>query len=265
MSYLDQFHYQIYGNNNHPKLVFLHGLMGFGANWRKIVSSLEDSFHILTFDQRGHGRSMKPPTGYAPEDYAHDLLEILNVLGWQKINLVGHSMGGRNAISFASQFPHRVISLVIEDIGPTSDPNDVSRYQNLLGKVPTPFSSKKEAKEFLLNDFGDPVMGNYFYSNLVENDEGLVDWRFSKEGILESVRMGRKEDRWKEVQYLAMPTLLIRGENSTELSQETYEKMLQINKKIEGVVIAQSGHWVHFDQPEKFTQKLKEFLLSHQE
>lgn len=263
MSFLNQFHYQIYGQESSPKLVFLHGLMGFGANWRKIVSGLEDRFQILTFDQRGHGRSMKPESGYAPDDYADDLLEILNQLGWQKIHLVGHSMGGRNALNFASRFPQRVISLVIEDISPESKISDVERYEKLLGRVPTPFQTKKEAKEFLLNDFGDPVLGNYFYSNLVENDEGLVDWRFSKKGILESVKMGRQVDRWNEWKSLKMPTLLVRGENSQDLPQDIYEKMLKENSRVEGVVIKNAGHWVHFDQADEFLRVLKTFLLAN--
>ncbi len=263
MDFLKQFHYQIYGNSTAPKLVFLHGLMGFGANWRKIVSGMEDKFQILTFDQRGHGRSMKPDAGYAPEDYADDLIEILNELGWEKIHLVGHSMGGRNALNFASRFPQRVISLVIEDISPESKLSDVERYEKLLDRVPTPFQNKKDAKEFLLNDFGDPVLGNYFYSNLVENDQGLIDWRFSKKGIIDSVRLGRKVDRWAEWQSLKMPTLLVRGENSTDLPQDIYEKMLKENPNVEGILIKEAGHWVHFDQPEQFIDDLRAFLLAN--
>jgi len=262
MDFLKQFHYQINGDSNLPKLVFLHGLMGFGANWRKIVSGMEDKFQILTFDQRGHGRSMKPESGYAPENYADDLIEILNELGWDKIHLVGHSMGGRNALNFASRFPQRVISLVIEDISPESKISDVERYEKLLGRVPTPFQNKKDAKEFLLNDFGDPVLGNYFYSNLVENDQGLIDWRFSKKGILESVMMGRKVDRWAEWKSLKMPTLLVRGENSEDLPQDIYEKMLQENPLVEGIVIKNAGHWVHFDQADAFIEELRAFLLA---
>lgn len=260
MKDLSLFNYQVYGNEDHPKLVFLHGLMGFGANWRRIVSDFEPQFHILTYDQRGHGRSFHPESGYAPEDYANDLLNILDQLGWEKIHLVGHSMGGRNALNFASRFPHRVISLTIEDIGPEGNPSDVQKYQDLLGRVPTPFSNKKEAKEFLLNDFGNPVLGNYFYSNLTEKESGDVDWRFSKQGILDSVTFGRAVNRWKEVETLQVPTLLVRGETSTELTVEIYEKMLQTNPKIQGVTIEGAGHWVHFDKPKDFSEALRGFL-----
>lgn len=260
MKYLDQFNHQIYGEDSKPKLVFLHGLMGFGANWRKIISDFEDTFQILSFDQRGHGKSLQPLTGYAPEDYALDLLKIIDELSWEKIHLVGHSMGGRNALSFTSQFSRRVISLTVEDIGPESKASDIQKYKDLLGRVPTPFQTKKEAKEFLLNDFGDPVLGNYFYSNLVETKDGLIDWRFSKEAVFESVLMGRAKNRWQEFENLKVPTLVIRGQNSEELTLDIFDKMKKANSLIQGVEIPNAGHWVHFDQPAEFSRVLRAFL-----
>lgn len=259
MSYLDNFHYQIVGESG-EKLVFLHGLMGFGANWRRITSRMQTNYQILTYDQRGHGKSMKPPSGYAPENYAEDLVKILDELGWEKIDLIGHSMGGRNAINFASRFAHRVNKLVIEDIPPNGLPEDVARYQKLLSRVPTPFPNKLKAKEFLLNDFGDVVLGNYFYANLVEQDNGLVDWRFSKEAIFESVSAVRAKDRWPEWEKIPCPILVVRGENSKDFPAETLLEMIERNSNARGETIGGAGHWVHFDKPDEFVDALKEFL-----
>src|SRR5436305_14748609 len=110
--FLDNFHYQITGvteasGGEAPKLVFLHGVMGYSANWRRIARAFEHTHHVLVYDQRGHGRSFQPPTGYAPEDYASDLEKILDELGWGAIQLVGHSMGGRAALHFAYESPDR--------------------------------------------------------------------------------------------------------------------------------------------------------------
>ncbi|MGZ3796576.1 MAG: alpha/beta fold hydrolase, partial [Pseudobdellovibrionaceae bacterium] len=76
MFYLDSFNYQVTGPENGRRWVFVHGLMGYSANWRKIISGLEATERILSFDQRGHGRSWKPSEGYAPEDYSEDILKI---------------------------------------------------------------------------------------------------------------------------------------------------------------------------------------------
>lgn len=268
MSYLENFHYQILGQESGPKLVFLHGLLGSANNWRKITSQLQQDYHILIYDQRGHGRSFQPDTGYSPEDYAEDLNKILNEIGWEKINLVGHSMGGRNALAFSASHSERLISLVIEDIGPTSGKENVDKIERLLGLVPVPFASRQEARKFFEVDFPRRLMGssqavtlaNYFYTNISEQKDGSFSWRFSLDGVLQSLQEGRVRDRWDEVEALRVPTLWIRGEFSEDLPRDVFEKVVRSNSRIQGVEVADSGHWVHFDQVEEFTQRLKDFL-----
>jgi esterase len=268
--YLDQFNYQILGQSSSPKLVFLHGLMGSAANWRKVTSYLEKAYHILAFDQRGHGRSLKPASGYQPEDYATDLARILDDLGWEKILLVGHSMGGRNAMAFTRLWPQRVIGLVIEDIGPNSREEGVRRIENLIGMVPTPFVDRKKAKEFLLEKFpdllgGDPgamTLAQYFYSNIEEKEGGGADWRFNKEGVLATLRGWAGVDNWPLLAALKVPTLVVRGEHSGDLPQDIFARMVAANPLIRGVEIPEAGHWVHYDQPETFVRELTKFFES---
>lgn len=259
-NYLSNFNSDIRGLESAPKLVFLHGLMGSWANWRRIITAFEDKYQILSFDQRGHGRSFRPVSGYSPEVYADDLLKILDELKWHKASIVGHSMGGRNAFVFAAQHPERVEKLVIEDIGPLGSTESVKKIELILAKVPTPFNDKRVAKETILAAFTDQVLAQYFYSNIAEVAPGVFDWRFSKDAILQSVREGRDHDRWHYWQNIKAPTLLIRGERSDELDEQTYNKMLQTNPNAQGVVIADAGHWVHFDQPVAFIESLKSFL-----
>lgn len=268
MSYLTNFYHHFYGPEDGRKWIFVHGLMGYGQNWRKIISGLEATERCLVYDQRGHGRSFKPAEGYAPEDYANDLKAIVDELGWDQFVLVGHSMGGRNVLNFAARFPERVSHLVIEDIGPEGNPRAHEYYEYLLNLVPTPFVNREEAKRYFFEEFvktaktreNVQVMANYFYSNMEEKADGLVDWRFSKQGIIDSVLLGRSGDRWSEVESLRVPTLLVRGANSRELSRENYDKMLAHNPMIKGVEIPQAGHWVHSDQPQAFTEALKMFV-----
>jgi pimeloyl-ACP methyl ester carboxylesterase len=59
-----------------------------------------------------------------------------------------------------------------------------------------------------------------------------------------------------------MPILLIRGQNSNELSQETYAEMLKVQPRAQGVVIPNAGHWVHSDQPDAFTHAVLDFTHS---
>ncbi len=267
-SYLQQFNYQITGPEDGRRWVFLHGLMGYAMNWRRIIKGIEGTERVLAFDQRGHGKSWKPLTGYAAEDFADDLYLITEELGWDRIILVGHSMGGRNALQFAAKFPERVEKLIIEDIGPDGDPGAPDYYKWLFGIIPTPFANKLQAKEFFMNEFKNlskgrtqnpDTLGQYLYSNLIETEGGQVDWRFSKEAMMMIVVQGRAKERWNELRALPMPTLVIRGETSKELTHDVFKQMTLANPRVEGVEISNAGHWVHSDQPEEFLRVIRKF------
>lgn len=268
MAVLEKFHHQITGPSSGPKLVFLHGVLGFAANWRTIAKAFESEFQVLAFDQRGHGRSFKPAVGYSPRDYATDLLDIIDELGWSRIHLVGHSMGGRNALQFAIDHPERVERLVIEDIGPTINRTGSDFIFRLLDAIPVPFPSKREAKAFFettfLEIFKDTAkkegLAAYLYANIVEDEQKRGVWRFFEPGMRESVEQGRAGERWNEIGSLEMPTLLIRGEYSKDLPRDVYERILRENPRIQGVEIQGAGHWVHSDQPEAFIAALRSFF-----
>jgi pimeloyl-ACP methyl ester carboxylesterase len=218
------------------------------------------------YDQRGHGWSFKPESGYGPEDYALDLKLILDELGWQKVILVGHSMGGRNALHFAHKFPQRVLALVIEDIGPEGNPTAMQKTIDMVEMVPAPFVSKA----FFENDFvaqlgggaGAKVLGQYFYTNIEARPDGTADWRFSKKAILSSLIKGHFQPRWEVVRDLKVPTLFVRGGNSTDFPRPEFLKVLEINPKIQGVEIPDAGHWVHFDKPDAFINAVRLFIRS---
>ncbi len=269
-SYLENFNYQILGPERGRRWVFLHGLMGSLVNWKKIVSSLNATERTLIFDQRGHGKSFQPATGYSPEDYADDLFLITQDLGWDDFILVGHSMGARNSLVFAARFPEKVNKLVMEDLGPEAKPKALDYYLELMHAIPLPFSSLREGKEFFLNQFprlwrgksAEPVeiLGQFLYSNLIENAQGQAWFRFSPAAVTESVRWGRQNDHWEELRDLRVPTLIVRGQNSNELSVETFLQMKTENPTLTAVQIANAGHWVHYDQPEEFLRSLKSFV-----
>lgn len=269
-TYLSNFHHQITGKVDGPKMVFLHGVMGFSLNWRRIIKAFESEFHILVYDQRGHGRSFQPAVGYNSQTLAEDLEKILDELGWSEINLIGHSMGGRAAYRFAADHPERVTHLVIEDIGPSAVATGTGAtfIEKMLDAVPVPFSSKKEARTWFdtefLRIFADhrkkEQLAEYLYANLKEDEKGQAVWRFYEPGIRETVISARAAQRWDDIEALSMPTLVMRGEFSTDLPRDVYEKMLSLNPKIQGIEFAGAGHWIHADQPDQFIETLRSFL-----
>lgn len=278
MKITEKIHHQVVNSESPYQVAFIHGLMGYSGNWRKIINLCNEicdknqktRFQFLIYDQRGHGRSFKPEAGYSPEDYAQDLLELTSTLGWSKFHLVGHSMGGRNAYVFAYLYPERLKSLIIEDMGPETKSESYKYYEQLLESIPTPFANKEAMKTHFKDVFptamkyAEPpeTLSLFLQANLEEKQiDGRIDWKFSKQGILDTVRLGHVKDRWHEVASLRMPSLLIRGEDSAVLSDETYQKILQVNPNFKGQIVKGSGHWVHFDKAEEFAKLVYDHVI----
>ena len=100
-------------------LLFLHGGSAHCHWFDAVAPAFAGPFHVLALDQRGHGESQWPePPSYRTEDFCEDLRQLLDALGWREVTVVGHSMGGHNAMCLAAWYPERVRGLVIADSRP---------------------------------------------------------------------------------------------------------------------------------------------------
>lgn len=254
--------YRIHGTDSSKlPVVLLHGLMGFAGNWGKIWPKLNDR-RVLVLDQRGHGKSFHAPSGgYGPSNYASDVYQVLEEIGWERAHIVGHSMGGRVALRFASTHPQMCSSLTLEDSGTESNPNRILWIRNLLGSIPTPFSDRETAKKYFDDAFkDDPMTGTFLHANLESKENGQQDWRFFPEGMIETVEKGRATDGTDELRNLTIPTLLIRGSRSVEFPEEEAKRMCALRSSIELKTIEGAGHFVHAEKPDEFARFLLEFL-----
>lgn len=258
-------YHRIHGPEILPKdtypVVLLHGLMGFAANWGKIWPDLHNRRPVLVLDQRGHGRSPKPKTGYTPADYARDLKGLLGVIGWNKCHVVGHSMGGRVALRFCSSYPELCASLTMEDSGADARPERVLWIQELLASVPTPFAGREEARRWFAENFrDDPMTGGFLHANLETRSDGKLDWRFHAPGMIETVETGRATDAMREFASVKAPTLLVRGANSREFPAAEAKHMAECRQGVSLVTIEGAGHYVHAEKAQEFTRALAVFL-----
>src|SRR2546427_12344138 len=127
-----------WGIAGHPVICFLHGGAAH-AHWFDLVApAFVDRFHVVSLDQRGHGESQwAEPPAYATEDFARDLVGVMDALGWERMTVVGHSMGGHNAMAFAAWHPERVTRLVIVDSRPAIPGDRLDRI-HARGRPPPP-------------------------------------------------------------------------------------------------------------------------------
>jgi pimeloyl-ACP methyl ester carboxylesterase len=99
-------------------VICLHGVWDWWRYWIPLVPDGAGSLDrrpLFMIDLRGHGDSSKPETGYAWDDYARDVIAFIREQGYERVTLVGHSLGALTALLVAASLPQRVDSLVLED------------------------------------------------------------------------------------------------------------------------------------------------------
>jgi pimeloyl-ACP methyl ester carboxylesterase len=101
-----RFHYAEAGSGDDVVLC-LHGWPQHWYEWRHLMPALADRYRVIALDLRGYGWSDAPPSGYAKEDMADDVLAVLDALGIERVKLVGHDWGAWIGFLLGLKAPHR--------------------------------------------------------------------------------------------------------------------------------------------------------------
>jgi esterase len=266
-----RFHYVEWGSGDRPVLLMLHGLRSYAETFAGFAPALADRFRVLSLDQRGRGRTDWDARGeYHAERYVADLEAFVEALGLDTLHLLGHSMGGSNALLFAARHPRRVLSLIIEDSGPGASAGGAGaeRIRRELAATPIDFDDWESGRRFwrsIRPNVTDAAIDSRVRHSLRETDHGRIGWRHDQAGIARA-RLDPATpipDLWPAVDALACPTLLLRGADSDFLRADTAAEMARRNPRIRLREIPDAGHYVHDDQPQRFIAEIRAFLHEH--
>src|SRR5215469_11953064 len=141
-------HYLEWGESHTPPIVCVHGYTGSADAFNALARRLRDRYHLLALDVRGHGESAWSPAGaYRYEDQASDLAEFARRLDLDKFVLIGTSMGGIIAMTYAAEHAARLSGLVINDIGPDAEAG-TQRITQTVGSRPDEFATLEDAMAY---------------------------------------------------------------------------------------------------------------------
>lgn len=241
-------------------LIILHGLFGQSDNWNTLAKRFsEKGFHVFTIDQRNHGLSPHSEV-WNYEAMAQDLKEFIDEHQLKQVILLGHSMGGKTVLFFEQQFPNMAQKLIVADIAPRAyEPHHDDVLKALNAVDFTNIHTRKDAEAILgqyITDFGTKqfLLKNIYWR---EDKTKQMAWRFNLETITKKYHhIGVEVPLFKS----KTQTLFIRGEKSHYI---TDKDMIDIRYRFEDVdlkTIANSGHWVHAEQPDAFFNCVMEFI-----
>jgi esterase len=256
-------HYLDWGNAGAPPMLLLHGFTSHAHSWDSFAAALQDRFHIVALDQRGHGESDWAPE-YTMGSAIGDVQGVVDALGLHTMVLIGLSMGGSRAIHYAAAHPDEVERLVIVDIGPEVPTGGSARIA-AGAQARDEFDSEDEAFQQLRA--GNPradeqQMRVRLRYNLKQLPSGKLTWRWDKT-LRDPTRprpRPQPEEGWAAVHAISCPTLLVRGAESDILAAETAERMQREMQNCTLVTIAGSGHPVPMDRPVEFEAAVRSWL-----
>jgi pimeloyl-ACP methyl ester carboxylesterase len=256
-------HFLQSGPSDAPALCFLHGGAAHAHWFDRVTPALVDRFHVIALDQRGHGESQwAEPPAYGTQDFTGDLLAVMDHLGWARMTVIGHSMGGHNAMTFSAWHPERVHALVIVDSRPAI-PAERLEFMHARGRrLPRPHPSPEAAaRAFRLlprETFAEPaLLAHLARAGMVQRNGGW-SWRFDP--ATHAAR--RPVDAWPLLDRITAPTLIVRGGLSPILPADMAERL---HAAIEGatlVTIPNAYHHLTLDRPAEFTAELTKFLAT---
>jgi pimeloyl-ACP methyl ester carboxylesterase len=249
------------GTPGHPGVLLLHGGAAHAHWWDAVTPALADRYHLVALDQRGHGESAWPaPPAYATEDFVADLVAVLDQLGWDRATIVGHSMGGHNAIGLAAWHPDRVRALVIVDARPAIPDERLLRMRERGRRPPRRHPTRDAAvAAFRLlppDTVADPVLlGHLAEVGVVQADGDFVP-RFDPAAYAAR----RPVDGWSLLGRITAPTLIVRGGHSPVLPREMAERLRAAIPAATLVEIPDAYHHVVLDRPAAVVTALADFL-----
>jgi pimeloyl-ACP methyl ester carboxylesterase len=251
-------------------ILFLHGMAGSSLTWVPVMSRLRSRFAVLAPDLVGHGHSAKPAGDYSLGNLASWTRDLLDVLGIERVTLVGQSYGGGVALQFAYQFPERCERLVLVDSGGLGrDVNWILRLVALPGAdlvMPILFPS------FMAN-FGDRIARLAGRLGL-QNASALESWRAYRSLIDPETRSafvrttrsviepGGQAVGANERLYLTgrIPILIVWGERDRIIPVSHAYAAFEALPHSRLEIIPGVGHFPQAEDPEKLADLVRDFV-----
>ena len=165
-------------------LIILHGLFGSSDNWHTLARKWGESLEVFTLDQRNHGSSPHESVMNYTE-MTHDLHQFITEERLDSVHILGHSMGGKVGMLFASTYPDLVKSLTVLDIGLERVEGKHEFILKALSSInPEEFSTRDEIKQELETLIESSPIQQFLLKSILRRLDGSLGWKFNRDALL---------------------------------------------------------------------------------
>ena len=258
--------YRRLGARGGTPVLIVHGLSYFSYDWLPVAQALGTEREVVAMDMRGFGDSdWSVQRDYSVPTMAADIVRVLDHLGWQRVVLVGHSMGGRSTTYATAKHAGRVAGLALIDFTPDNAPAGSKRVSEIVANTPDAFASLEEAMKYFNQSSRERFTA---YLKPVPGGLALKRDTFFRDQFRRLLETGERPkpgvDVWQLIGEVRCPILSMRGSRSDMYAPETKEKMRAANSRI-SLVEVDAGHNIAGENAQGFLAALRPFLASLEE
>lgn len=264
--------YWEWGERDNPRvLVCVHGLARQGRDFDTLARALQPHYRVICPDVVGRGRSdwLSNPAGYQIPAYASDMVALIARLDVEQVDWLGTSMGGLIGIGLAGLPQSPIRRLVLNDVGPTIQPEFLVRLSSYLG-MPVSFDTLEQGAAYLRSisaSFGPHSDAQWLELSrpMFRADGARLKLHYDPAIALPIAALTAEAAKaaeamtWHLYDAIAAPTLLLRGAESDLLSRLTAEAMTQRGPRAQLHEFAGVGHAPTLVQPEQIAV-VRQFL-----
>jgi pimeloyl-ACP methyl ester carboxylesterase len=261
-------------------LACLHGLASQARMFDRVAPLLIDAFRVIAIDQRGHGLSDKPDSGYDFATITADLDAILNTLKIDRAVLAGHSWGGNVALHYAVDHPDRVSGLVLIDggflqIGDRRDWPTTAKFLEPPDLIGTPVDEFRANLKLWLGAAWSPEAEAITLQNFEVRADNTLAPRLKKSNHMQVVRAlweHRPSELWPQVQCPVLMIPAVGPEPHDERTRDILENKRrniavaeQRLKQSQTIWMTDTIHDIPLQRPEELAEAIKTWQIFTEE
>ena len=239
--------------------IIIHGFLGMSDNWKTLgLQFAQLGFQIHLLDMRNHGKSFHSDE-FNYEIMVEDVKAYIDFHNLQNITLLGHSMGGKIAMLFATTYPEYVEKLIIADIGPKYY---APHHQIILAALNAVDFSKKPSRSEVdeivskyITDFGTK---QFLLKNVYWKTPEELGFRFNLPVFNEKISEIGTALPFEN--HFDKPVLFLRGDKSNYILDSDFETILHHFPLAIIKTIPNAGHWLHAENPSAFYSEVEKFV-----
>jgi 2-succinyl-6-hydroxy-2,4-cyclohexadiene-1-carboxylate synthase len=265
MSFRIRFHYKFYGDPEGPIILFLHGFMGNGGEWRNVCQYLSEKFYCLIIDLPFHGKTLieGDENEITFEGTASSIMQLLANLNIHRCHLVGYSMGGRIALYLALNYPEPFIRVLLESASPGLKTEQEKKARREADAVIAQKLRGNFCNEFLVQWYRQPIFGDFIRQpNFKEIQQRRLKGDPQKLAFsLKKLGTGVQPSSWEKLPQLDKCCLLVVGEKDLKF-RNIAEEIKKLNDMISIEKVSDCYHDIHSVKPDIFAGLILDFFLN---